>query len=76
MDEESNLHQSVSLTSDCVVCQMFPYKTESHANKILMLLGLTLDVRPLERTYLDDRAWKSNQLRPVRFVCMYFVDGI
>ena len=76
MDEESSLHQTVSLTSGCVVCQMFPYKTESHANKTLMLLGLILDVRPLEHTYLDDRAWKINQLRPIRFVCMYVVDGI
>ena len=55
---------------------MFPYKTESHANKTLMLLGLILDVRPLEHTYLDDRAWKINKLRPIIFVCMYVVDGI
>ena len=60
MDEESLLHQTVSLTSGCVVCPMFPYKTESHANKTLMLLGLIRDVRPLENTYLDDRAWKNN----------------
>ena len=76
MDEESNLHQTVSLTSGCVVCPMSPYKTESHANKNLMLLGLILDVRPLEHTYLDDRAWKSNQLMPTRFVCMYVVHDI
>ena len=76
MDEQIILHQTVSLTSGCVVCPMFPYKTESQANKMLMLLGLILDVRPLEHTYLDDRAWNSNQLRPNRLVCMHFVDGI
>ena len=76
MDEESSLHQTVSLTSGCVVCQMFPYKTESHANKTLMLLGLILDVRPLEHTYFDDRAWKNNKFKQIRFVCMYVVDGI
>ena len=76
MDEESSLHQTVSLTSGFVVCHMFPYKTQSHSNKTLMLLGLILDVRPLEHTYLDDGAWKSNKLRPTRFVCMYVVDGI
>ena len=34
------------------------------------------DVSPLEHTYLDDRALKNNQLRPIRFVCVYVVDGI
>ena len=35
MDEESSLHQTVSLTSGCVVFRMFLYKTERHANKTL-----------------------------------------
>ena len=35
MDEESSLHQTVSLTSGCVVWRMFPYNTERHANKTL-----------------------------------------
>ena len=35
MGGESDLHQTVSLTSGCVVWHMFPYKTERHANKTL-----------------------------------------
>ena len=34
------------------------------------------NVNPLEHTYLDDRAWKNNKLRPTRCVSMYVVDGI
>ena len=35
MDEESNLHRTVSLTSRCVVWRMFPYQTKRHASKTL-----------------------------------------
>jgi len=34
------------------------------------------DVNPLDHTYLDEPAWKNNQLGPTRFVCMYVVDGL